>query len=100
MGAVLPPAANEAGWKDTIMVPPGMVTRIVVRWAPTDLPTATPKSGLFYPFDPSDGFQHGYVWHCHIIDHEDNEMMRPDVVQLNSLAPAPAIRLKKKGIDY
>jgi len=100
MGAALPPAVNEAGWKDTIMVPPGMVTRIVVRWAPTDLPTATPKSGLFYPFDPSDGFQHGYVWHCHIIDHEDNEMMRPDVVQLNLAAPAPATRLKKKGVDY
>jgi len=100
MGAALPPAVNEAGWKDTIMVPPGMVTRIVVRWAPTDLPTATAKSGLFYPFDPSDGFQHGYVWHCHIIDHEDNEMMRPDVVQLNPAAPLPATRLKKKGVDY
>jgi FtsP/CotA-like multicopper oxidase with cupredoxin domain len=100
MGASLPPAANEVGWKDTIMVPPGMVTRIVVRWAPTDLPTTTPKSGLFFPFDPSDGFQHGYVWHCHIIDHEDNEMMRPDVVQLNPAAPAPATRLKKKGVDY
>jgi len=28
-----------------------------------------------FPFDPNGG--HGYVWHCHIIDHEDNEMMRP-----------------------
>jgi hypothetical protein len=28
-----------------------------------------------FPFDPADG--PGYVWHCHIIDHEDNEMMRP-----------------------
>jgi FtsP/CotA-like multicopper oxidase with cupredoxin domain len=28
-----------------------------------------------YPFDPTEG--PGYVWHCHIIDHEDNEMMRP-----------------------
>jgi spore coat protein A len=100
LGAALPPAVNEAGWKDTIMVPPGMVTRIVVRWAPTDLPTTTPKSGLFYPFDPSDGLQHGYVWHCHIIDHEDNEMMRPDVVLLNTAAPAPITRLKKKGVDY
>jgi len=25
------------------------------------------------PFDPT---RPGYVWHCHIIDHEDNEMMR------------------------
>jgi hypothetical protein len=30
---------------------------------------------LLYPFDPSLG--PGYVWHCHIVDHEDNEMMRP-----------------------
>ena len=29
----------------------------------------------WYPFDPTKG--PGYVWHCHIIDHEDNEMMRP-----------------------
>lgn len=100
LGAALPPAANEAGWKDTIMVPPGMVTRVVVRWAPTDLPTTTAKSGLFYPFDPSDGLQHGYVWHCHIVDHEDNEMMRPDLVLLNPAAPAPALRLKQKGRDY
>jgi FtsP/CotA-like multicopper oxidase with cupredoxin domain len=33
---------------------------------------------LFYPFEPNGG--HGYVWHCHIIDHEDNEMMRPYAV--------------------
>ncbi len=32
-----------------------------------------------YEFDP--GANHGYVWHCHIIDHEDNEMMRPYRVQ-------------------
>jgi len=28
----------------------------------------------FYEFDPTQG---AYVWHCHVIDHEDNEMMRP-----------------------
>jgi FtsP/CotA-like multicopper oxidase with cupredoxin domain len=28
-----------------------------------------------YPFDPVEG--PGYVWHCHIIEHEDHEMMRP-----------------------
>ena len=28
-----------------------------------------------YPFNPASG--PGYVWHCHILDHEDNEMMRP-----------------------
>jgi FtsP/CotA-like multicopper oxidase with cupredoxin domain len=99
-GTVMPPAPQEAGWKDTIMVPPGMVTRIAVRWAPTDLPTNAAASALVYPFDPSGGSQHGYVWHCHIIDHEDNEMMRPDLVQLNPLGPAPASRPLRKGSDY
>jgi FtsP/CotA-like multicopper oxidase with cupredoxin domain len=99
-GPAEPPLPNEAGWKDTVIVPPGMVTRIAVRWAPTDLPTTAPAADLHYPFDPADGLKHGYVWHCHIIDHEDNEMMRPDAVQLNPFAAPPDSRLLKKGIDY
>jgi FtsP/CotA-like multicopper oxidase with cupredoxin domain len=82
------------------MVPPGMVTRFVVRWAPTELPTNSAPAALHYPFDPESASQHGYVWHCHIIDHEDNEMMRPDVVLLNPAAPAPASRLLRRGIEY
>ena len=73
------PAANERGWKDTIQTPTGYVTVIRIRWAPQDAPVTgphSPKPGVnFYPFNPSVG--PGYVWHCHIIDHEDNEMMRP-----------------------
>jgi FtsP/CotA-like multicopper oxidase with cupredoxin domain len=99
-GPAKPPEANEAGWKDTLMMRPGQVTRIAVRWAPMSLPTSTPASDAFYPFDPSGGLQHGYVWHCHIIDHEDNSMMRPDLVQLNPDAPAPASRPLRRGIDY
>jgi spore coat protein A len=47
-----------------------------VRWAPTSTPKqwASPGRNL-YPFDPTKS--PGYVWHCHIVDHEDNEMMRP-----------------------
>jgi FtsP/CotA-like multicopper oxidase with cupredoxin domain len=93
---VKPPAAQESGWKDTVMVPPGMVTRFVVRWAPTDLPIATPAAAAFFPFDPNDGGQTNYVWHCHIIDHEDNEMMRPTSVVAN---PA-AVRTIVKGVNY
>jgi FtsP/CotA-like multicopper oxidase with cupredoxin domain len=99
-GTPQPPAANEAGWKDTVVMYPGQVTRIAVRWAPTDLPTTTAASGLYFPFDPYDGARHGYVWHCHIIDHEDNEMMRPDLVTLNPAAPGPASRPLVKGTDY
>jgi bilirubin oxidase len=45
----------ETGWKDTVIAYPGEITRIKAKY---DLP----------------GF---YVWHCHIVEHEDNEMMRP-----------------------
>jgi FtsP/CotA-like multicopper oxidase with cupredoxin domain len=78
------------------------VTRIAVRWAPTDLPKATQPANAYYPFDPSgdytsqQAFNYGYVWHCHIIDHEDNEMMRPDAVYPN----LSAARTYLKGIDY
>ncbi|MGE5279112.1 MAG: multicopper oxidase family protein [Acidobacteriota bacterium] len=99
-GPVRPPLASEAGWKDTIQVPPGMVTRIAVRWAPTDLAVDAVAADRYYPFDPSGELRHGYVWHCHIIDHEDNEMMRPDSVELNPAAPVPASRPLVKGIDY
>jgi FtsP/CotA-like multicopper oxidase with cupredoxin domain len=99
-GPIRPPLPQEAGWKDTVIMNPGEVTRIAVRWAPTDLPTTALASELYFPFDPSDGFQHGYVWHCHIIDHVDNEMMRPDVVQLNALAPPPGARPLVKGVAY
>ena len=78
VGLPKPPAPEESGWKDTAKAHPGEVMRIVVRWAPTSEPVRPDR--LFagvnrYPFDPTRG--PGYVWHCHIIDHEDNEMMRP-----------------------
>lgn len=74
------PAPNEMGWKDTIQANPGEVTRIIVRFAPQDANPALVKPGVnLYPFDPTIG--PGYVWHCHILDHEDNEMMRPYIVQ-------------------
>jgi spore coat protein A, manganese oxidase len=97
VGAPLPPLPQEWGWKDTVTMHPGQVTRILVRWAPTDKPTTSRKADLFYPFDPDDG--HGYVWHCHIIDHEDNEMMRPMQVNTNPLVPSSS-RTFVKGKQY
>jgi spore coat protein A len=55
-GGATPPEPCEAGWKDTVRADPGMVTRIVI---------------------PFEGYLGRYVWHCHILEHEDNEMMRP-----------------------
>ena len=61
------PGPEEDGWFDTTITPPEYVTVIKVRFAQQD--------GSAFPFDATDG--PGYVWHCHILDHEDNEMMRP-----------------------
>jgi spore coat protein A len=61
------PGPEEQGWFDTIITPPEYVTVIQVRF--------TQQDGSDFPFDATDG--PGYVWHCHILDHEDNEMMRP-----------------------
>ena len=69
-GQPVKPAPNEQCWKDTIQAEPGSVTVIRVHFAPQD--------GSSYKFDPTAG--PGYVWHCHILDHEDNEMMRPYIV--------------------
>lgn len=75
-GPPIPPDPNEQGWKDTVRMNPGEVTRIRVRFAPQDVSVGAAKPGVnLYPFDPT--FGPGYVWHCHILDHEDNEMMRP-----------------------
>jgi FtsP/CotA-like multicopper oxidase with cupredoxin domain len=98
----MPAALQETGWKDTVQAPPGMVTRVVVRWSPTEAPATAPAASLAYPFDPSGVVgpqQFGYVWHCHIIDHEDNEMMRPDVIQANTAFPA-AGRPLVQGVAY
>ncbi|MBN2034205.1 MAG: multicopper oxidase domain-containing protein [Deltaproteobacteria bacterium] len=78
------PLPYEAGWKDTTIMYPGEVTRIMIRWTPTDILVGdeTPGTNQYEGFDPMDLINGvGYVWHCHIIDHEDNEMMRPYVVQ-------------------
>ncbi len=73
----MPPDPNEAGWKDAVHALPGQVTRIVVRFAPMDKPINGPN--LNYASDPN-AEGHGFVWHCHIVDHEDNETMRPYAV--------------------
>ncbi len=78
-GPVKVPKPNENGWKDTFVMYPGEVTRVVVRWAPQDVVAGGVSPGVnLYPFDPTSG--PGYVWHCHIVDHEDNEMMRPQMI--------------------
>ena len=60
-GSPTGPAANERGWKDTVRSNPGEITRLRAKW--------TLPAGLSVP--------QNYVYHCHILEHEDNSMMRP-----------------------
>lgn len=84
-GTAGPARPEERGWKDTVIAACGNVTRIVVRITPQDV--AAIENGVavdytgknLFPFDPTAG--PGYVWHCHLIDHEDNDMMRPMIVR-------------------
>ena len=49
------------------------------RWAPQHLPRGSTHPGVdYFPFDPTNW--PGYVEHCHILDHEDNEFMRPMLI--------------------
>ncbi|XP_021292832.1 multicopper oxidase LPR1-like isoform X2 [Herrania umbratica] len=60
--------AHEKGWKNVYKMTPGFVTKILVRFSYI-------HSNSSYSFDPT--AHPGYVYHCHILDHEDNVMMRP-----------------------
>jgi FtsP/CotA-like multicopper oxidase with cupredoxin domain len=93
LGAALPPLSFEAGWKDTVIMHPGEVTRIAVRIAPQD--KAIGAADLFWSYEPN-ALNGAYVWHCHITDHEDNEMMRPS----QFLPNAAAVRTYIQGLDY
>jgi spore coat protein A, manganese oxidase len=55
-GNLIPPNANECGLKDTIVANPGQVTMVRMKFRP---------------------FTGKYVWHCHLLEHEDHEMMLP-----------------------
>jgi FtsP/CotA-like multicopper oxidase with cupredoxin domain len=72
---------------------PGEVTRIAVRIAPQDEPVVS--GSLWWPYQPN-ALDFTYVWHCHITDHEDNEMMRPNMFLPNQAA----VRTYIQGIDY
>jgi spore coat protein A len=61
LGPEVPPAVNERGWKDTVGAHPNQMTRIRQKF---DLPRGA-------------GGTQKYVYHCHILEHEDNDMMRP-----------------------
>lgn len=97
-GALTPPEPWEAGPKDTVVADPGTVTRVVAVFPTADAlgfdPDATFGAGeMTMPVPPDrgggataahanhgaapaeSGPLQGYVWHCHMLEHEDHDMM-------------------------
>jgi len=72
-GTPTPPHANEMGWKDTILCMPGEVTRIRIPFGPNVVPGST--TGTFLPMAIGKAHTGPYVSHCHILEHEENDMM-------------------------
>jgi spore coat protein A len=72
VGPVILPPPNEVGWKDTVRVNPFEITRVIARF---------------------DGFLGRYPYHCHMLEHEDHEMMR----QFEILPPPAFTSIKWLG---
>jgi spore coat protein A, manganese oxidase len=72
------PDPNESGYKDVVRMNPGEVTEIVVRWALPAVPFPIPVSQRLLREYGVSGYE--YMWHCHILEHEDHDMMRPIAV--------------------
>jgi FtsP/CotA-like multicopper oxidase with cupredoxin domain len=73
-GPRVAPLANENGWKDTVACPPNEITRVITRF---------------------DGFTGHYPYHCHIIEHEDHEMMR----QFQVVEPPRFTSIRRAGTN-
>lgn len=110
-GMVKPPDPNELGWKETIRMNPLedaiVAIKPVMPTLPFDLPDSIrpldPTQPLgsmmgFMNIDPATGnpinvinqlinFGWEYVWHCHLLGHEENDMMRAVVFQVPPGAP-------------
>ena len=71
-GPRVAPDNNELGFKETVRMNPGEVTAVIMKFDLPVVPFTVPPS-------PRTGGNE-YVWHCHILEHEEHDMMRPIVV--------------------
>ncbi len=110
-GAIRPPDPNELGWKDTVRMNPLEDCIVAVRPFGQTLPWQLPNS--IRPFNPAlpigsvvgftnidptglpiavqnnvINFGYEYVWHCHLLGHEENDMMRAVILALAPVAPS------------
>lgn len=121
-GTVRPPDANEMGWKDTVRMNPLEDILVALQPITPQLPWPIPNSirledvtrpqgytgadfsnidpftggGLTTTNDPTN-FGWEYVWHCHILGHEENDMMRPIVFQVPPAAPSNLNAVESAG---
>jgi spore coat protein A len=79
-GPVIPPDPNELGWKETVPMYPGTVTRVIMKFDLSQAQIVTKKGKVIpTPDSPRTGGKE-YVWHCHILEHEEHDMMHSLVV--------------------
>ena len=121
-GQITPPDANEVGWKDTVRMNPLEDIIVALRAATPTMPFGLPVSIRpmdttkpigstmgFANIDPATGnpitvtnqlvnFGWEYVWHCHILGHEENDMMRPIEFDVPAVVPpAPILSATSTG---
>jgi FtsP/CotA-like multicopper oxidase with cupredoxin domain len=104
-GQLFVPDANEQGWKETVRMNPGQDVIVAMRPIAPTLPWKLPDSvRALNPALPVGAtfvdqlgttvtnsitnFGWEYVWHCHLLGHEENDMMRPLVFEVAPVAPS------------
>ena len=114
-GTILPPEPEELGWKDTVRMNPLEDIIVAARMMAPAVPFGCPESSRplnpsiplgssvgFEQVDPVTGnpkavsnvvanFGWEYTWHCHILGHEENDMMRPTVLSYPAVVPAAPV---------
>ena len=109
-GAIRPPDGNELGWKESVRMNPLedaiVALRPIVPNVPWDLPNSVRLMDVTSPAGSTTGFTGvdplnqpapvtnqlvnfgwEYVWHCHLLGHEENDMMRPIIFALAPKVP-------------
>jgi FtsP/CotA-like multicopper oxidase with cupredoxin domain len=109
-GAIKPPDPNEVGWKETVRMNPLEDVIVAFRAVSPTLPfkigdsirpldPTQPLGAQLTVTDPTTGnaltetnvlanFGWEYVWHCHLLGHEENDMMRPVAFRVSPAPPS------------